>query len=166
MTKEDASASGSGSNGDGSSNAAEAKELYQAAYEELDELCGVLEETTDQACLYELGQVQFWLGNGYFLSADSNTALEYLADYTETSQRLVELYPRNTDYLLELAMSYSNLAVLHNDMGNTQTAFEHTAKAIAIGEQLHRVEPTHQDAALSLANAYCWSGKHRFRDQQ
>ena len=147
-------------------NAAEAKELYQAAYEELDELCGVLEETTDQACLYELGQVQFWLGNGYFLSADSNTALEYLADYTETSQRLVDLYPKNTDYLLELAMSYSNLAVLHNDMGNTQTAFEHTAKAIAIGEQLHRVEPTHQEAALSLANAYCWSGKHRFRDLQ
>ena len=145
---------------------AAAKELFTSAYEDLADICGVLGESTDQACLYELGQVQFWLGNGYFLSGDSRAALRYLNDYKETSRRLLALDPQSNSYQLELAMSYSNLAVLNSDLGNTQTAFELAARAIATGEQLYAKYPTNQDAALTLANAYGWSGKHLYRDLQ
>lgn len=143
---------------DAKGDTAEARQLFRAAHRDLIGMCGELHSATDQACLYELGQVQFWLANGHWFAGENEPAMSGFSDYALTSRRLAELEPENRSYQMELAMSYGNLAALQYRLGNNNSAFELNAQAISIGEELAGKNPSDQQVMLVLADFYSWKG--------
>jgi len=64
---------------------------------------------------FELGQAEYWIGLVYWDQGELDRAEEMFMTYAEITRRLIQLQPKNAEWVLEMSYALTNL-------GNVQTA--------------------------------------------
>jgi len=74
-------------------------------------------DRNDQAVFFELGQAEFWVGQVHLDKGEIELAEASFLSYAEITRRLIQIQPKNADWVLEMAYALTNL-------GNVEKAKE------------------------------------------
>ena len=66
-------------------------------------------DRNDQALFYELGQADFWIGYVHLDWGEVDLAEAAFLSYAEITRRLIQLQPKNAEWVLEMAYALTNL---------------------------------------------------------
>ena len=137
----------------------DANALFADSLQALEKICGDIALSSDTDCLFQLGQANFWVGDGQWALNRIDKASENLSAYLAVSRRLTDLDPTNQAYQQELAFSYNNLAAINENLGDRDKALELIGKAIGIAERLNQESPHDQNLQIMLADFFSWEGR-------
>lgn len=68
----------------------------------------------DQVVFFELGQAEFWIGQIHLDRGDIQLAETSFLTYAEITRRLIQMQPKNADWVLEMAYALTNLGKVEN----------------------------------------------------
>jgi len=68
----------------------------------------------DQVAFFELGQAEFWIGQVHFEMGEIDLAEAAFLSYAEITRRLIQLQPKNAEWVLEMAYALNNLGLVQN----------------------------------------------------
>lgn len=63
----------------------------------------------DQALFFELGQAEYWIGQVHLDKGEFELAEASFLTYAEITRRLIQMQPKNADWVLEMAYALTNL---------------------------------------------------------
>ena len=66
-------------------------------------------DRNDQAAFFELGQAEFWVGQVHLDKGEIELAEASFLSYAEITRRLIQMQPKNADWVLEMAYALTNL---------------------------------------------------------
>jgi len=66
-------------------------------------------DRNDQAAFFELGQTEFWIGQVHLDKGEIELAEASFLSYAEITRRLIQMQPKNADWVLEMAYALTNL---------------------------------------------------------
>jgi tetratricopeptide (TPR) repeat protein len=100
---------------------------------------------------------EFWIGRVHEVKGDWATAERRYLSFAAGTRRLIELSPRNPDYMMEAGWAAVDLGNLQlNGRGNALAAQHSYERAIGWFSRAVREKPSDQNAPRVLANAYGW----------
>lgn len=108
----------------------------------------------DDACLFDLGQSEYWVGFAHWQAGELDAALPYFQRYLTISKTLVAKDPANPDWLLELSYAESNLGSVLEARGELRPALERFERALELNQQLVDTEPGNEGWRFELAAAH------------
>ena len=71
-------------------------------------------DRNNQAALFELGQAEYWIGQTYLDSGETDLAETAFLSYAEITRRLIQMQPKNAEWVLEMAYALTNLGAVEN----------------------------------------------------
>jgi len=69
-------------------------------------------DRNDQTAFFELGQAEFWIGQVHLDKGEIELAEASFLSYAEITRRLIQMQPKNADWVLEMAYALSNLGTV------------------------------------------------------
>ena len=66
-------------------------------------------DRNDQVVFFELGQAEFWIGQVHLDKSEIELAEASFLTYAEITRRLIQMQPKNADWVLEMAYALTNL---------------------------------------------------------
>ena len=66
----------------------------------------------DQTAFFELGQADFWIGHVHMDRGELDLAEAAFLSYAEITRRLIQLQPKNAEWVLEMAFALTNLGLV------------------------------------------------------
>lgn len=121
-------------------------------------------EPANNDYLFELGQVEFWVGYVAWERGELDKAEAAMHDYLRFSLELKDRDPGNAQYTTELSYAYSNLGSLSRARGDTKTALAFFGLCREINEQQLAANPSEPDLTLTLAETWSWIGSTKIDD--
>ncbi|HEX6885038.1 MAG TPA: protein kinase [Planctomycetota bacterium] len=109
----------------------------------------------DPRRVFELAQLQFYVGQVPFDLGDDEGARPHFEAYLASARRLLELDPERREYRIELAYGLANMGALASKRGKWAEARSSFEQAVELWRELLGSEPTTQDLN-EFANALSW----------
>ncbi|MDX2429098.1 MAG: TIR domain-containing protein [Xanthomonadales bacterium] len=69
-------------------------------------------DRNNQEALFELGQAEFWIGQTYLDRGETDLAESAFLSYAEITRRLIQMQPKNAEWVLEMAYALTNLGAV------------------------------------------------------
>lgn len=101
-------------------------------------------DRSNKSVLFELGQAEFYIGQGYMDQGKLSKAEVSFFAYAEITRRLIVLEPENAEWVLEMAYALTNLGILENKKDESdpertlqliQSALEYNQIALVLDPQ-------------------------------
>lgn len=138
---------------------------YQLAFNFFIESKAVLtsiyeENPGDQQAIFDLSQVEYYIGRLHFFQGRYSQAHESFSAYRDASENLIRIDPDNADWVMEMAYASSNLGYLerHRDPPNRQKALEFYQDALNYVERATQLDESRRsemsDFNADLADAH------------
>ncbi|MEE8412491.1 MAG: serine/threonine-protein kinase [Acidobacteriota bacterium] len=108
-----------------------------------------------------LSAAHFGIGNVAWLRDDLDQTRQQFEIYLEISTELMARDPEAPKHRLEMAFALTNMAALHEGLGEYDRAINEQDRAVEIKRRLVEAEPDNKDYATSLANALAWLARSR-----
>lgn len=122
----------------------------------------VEESLGEEESLFELSQVEYWIGQVHIDLGQIQQAGAYFEAYAAISDKLHALQPGNADWTMEAAYAQSNLGILEKKRhpSDPEKVIRHYQAALALNEEAARQDSVYQrelaDSHADLADA--WRG--------
>jgi len=111
----------------------------------------------DPERIWAHGQSEFWIAEVYRARREWPAARRHYAAYAASASRLIEIAPRNPDYMMEAAWGSLNIGIVqlrgYRDFAAAQASF---AAAVRRFDQVARVRPADDALRGEQANAHAW----------
>ena len=135
-------------------------EVFRSARQVLQLL--VEESGEDEEALFELSQVEYWIGQVHLDRGRMEQAGESFKAYADISNTLHAKAPDNADWTMEAAYAQSNLGNLERRRvpSNPQLVLQHFKSALELNEEAARQDPKYE-RELAESHAYladAWLG--------
>jgi len=119
-------------------------------------------DRSNQSALFELGQADFWIGQVHLDRAEIDLAEAAFLSYAEITRRLIQVQPKNAEWVLEMAYALTNLGLVQNTRQDSkpertlqymQSALEYNQIALVLdpSNEYYRSELGQSHANLALA---------------
>jgi len=131
-----------------------ALEFFLPALQFAEEL--VRRAPADPRRIFELAQLQFYVGQVPFDLHDYAGARPHFEAYLASARRLLELEPGRREYRIELAYGLTNLGALALKQGHWPAARSSFEEVVAVWRELLRFEPDDLELQSELADALSW----------
>ena len=69
-------------------------------------------DRNNQTAFFELGQAEYWIGQVHLDSGETDLAEAAFLSYAEITRRLIQMQPKNAEWVLEMTYALSNLGSL------------------------------------------------------
>jgi len=128
----------------------ESREILNSIYEE---------SPQDEVAIFDLGQVEFYLGYAHYSQGRFEEAGLAFSAYHDASEKLVEIDPGNADWVMEMAYALSNLGNIEKrrnpaDLQNTLNLFKAALQNAELAARLNESWATElADFNADLADA-------------
>ncbi|NOT31399.1 MAG: protein kinase, partial [Planctomycetes bacterium] len=116
----------------------------------------VRREPNDEERLFELGQLQFYVGQVHFELLDYEATRPYFEAYLASAQALVGLDADRPEYQIELAYGRANLGALALEQARWAEAIGSFEKVVAIWRALVQADPEDPQRRYELAGSLSW----------
>ncbi|MDH4459029.1 MAG: TIR domain-containing protein [Nevskia sp.] len=110
------------------------------------------------ALLFELGQIEYWVGYAAWRAGDFDGAETGFRAYRQIAETLVEREPGNREWRTEVAYALSNLGVLAHERKRHAEALPLFQQSMAVVETLLQEGPLPTEVNASLLTALSWQG--------
>jgi len=77
-------------------------------------------DRNDRAAFFELGQADFWIGHVHLDRGELDLAEAAFLSYAEITRRLIQLQPKNAEWVLEMAYALTNLGLVESTREGTK----------------------------------------------
>lgn len=113
-------------------------------------------DPSDNALLFELGQIEYWVGYAAWRAGDYDRAERNFSAYREVSERLVARDTGNRDWQAEVAYASNNLGVLAFERRRYAEALDGFDRGLTAAQPLLDDPDIDPHLAASLANMLSW----------
>lgn len=115
----------------------------------------------DNALLFELGQIEYWVGFAAWRAGDFDRAETSFQAYRQIAETLVGREPGNREWRTEFAYALCNLGVLAHERKRHAEALPLFQQSMAVVETLLQEGPLPTAVTASLLSALSWEGSTR-----
>ena len=100
-------------------------------------------DRNNQAAFFELGQAEYWIGQVYMDSGETDLAEAAFLSYAEITRRLIQMQPKNAEWVLEMAYALSNIGTLERsrDGINPERTLQYMQSALEYNQIALVLEP-------------------------
>ena len=136
----------------------QAMEVFKQARQVLQALVDELGD--DPESLFELSQVEYWIGQVYVDLGQAQQAAPYYSAYAAISEKLHSIEPQNADWTMEAAYAQSNLGALklHVYPFDPMAAIQHYRTALELNQEAALLDQKYEhelaDSHADLADAW------------
>lgn len=106
--------------------------------------------------LFDLSQSEFWVGYTLLESGSPVAARVHFESYLELSERLLQAAPDNPDWAMEVSYGNTNLAGIHDALGEREQAVRRAREGVAWNREAVRLAPAEDYYREQLAGALAW----------
>jgi serine/threonine-protein kinase len=118
-------------------------------------------DPSNEEWVFELGQLQFYVGQVHFDLAEYAETRPWFEAYLDTSRALLALDPARPEYRIEVAYGTTNVGALALKEARWDTAAAAFAETVAVWRELVAAAPRDPERRYELADALSWLAESR-----
>ena len=113
-------------------------------------------DRNDQAALFELGQAEYWIGQTYLDNGETDHAEAAFLSYAEITRRLIQMQPKNAEWVLEMAYALSNMGTLERsrDGINPERTLQYMQSSLEYNQIALVLDPDNDDYRAELGQSH------------
>jgi len=108
----------------------------------------------DSEAIFAHAQSEYWVGEMHLEKESYERAMLHWQKYANLGEKLHQLNPLKFKWIMERGYGLNNIAYLHGDLGNFDTAQNYYSKAIDYYKSALNIKPNNHSTKKSLANAF------------